>query len=102
MLKYQYLTCWPNTIMSLLEADGGLSELVRGWYYIGIILVHFHVLSFLLSASVGQIVDVSIPQLQKGILVVFMRFQPERISERIVERIVRCSSSRRIEQFIAT
>ena len=52
-----------------------------------------------LNHKVGQIV---VPQLQEGILVVFMRFQPERISERIVEQIVRCSSSRRIEQFIAT
>ena len=52
--------------------------------------------------EVGQIMDSSIHQLQEGILVVFIRFQPVCISEHIVERIVRCSSSRRIEQFIAT
>ena len=38
----------------------------------------------------------------EGIPVVFLRLQPERISERIVEQIVGCSISRRIEQFIAT
>ena len=31
---------------------------------------------------------------------VFMRFQPKCTSERIVERIVKCSSSRRIEQLV--
>ena len=35
----------------------------------------------------------------EGILVVFLRLQPERISGRIVEQIVGCSISRRIEHF---
>ena len=46
LLKYRYLVRRPNTILSLLEADGGLSELVRGWcYYSSMVSLH---LSFFL------------------------------------------------------
>ena len=41
-----------------------------------------------LNRAVVQVVDASIHQLQDEILVVFQRFQPERISECIVEQIV--------------
>ena len=41
-------------------------------------------------------------RIMEGIPAVFLRLQPERISERIVEQIVGCSISRRIEPFIAT